>query len=218
MLPGTEDEELHAFVAGPVVRQVVSQGEDFVCGAAATAGALNACTEQLSQHRQRLQLTWQDILFKHFRDKLKIKVRDGDGSPASWKVGKKHIREVIESFPGMQTRDLINVEEAAPQKRAATWKSLVTELSKPSAAVYLHTRNRWSGHYTLIAGAVGPALSSRKTGEFALPLAYHPERSAVLTNQVTQEPIQRVRFDKICETIIKTKGFFRVFVVERKIR
>ncbi|CAE8622878.1 unnamed protein product [Polarella glacialis] len=133
LLPGQaseEDSRLHAFVVGPVIRQIVSQGDLFVCGAAATAGALNACTEHLPQGK-RLQLSWQDLLFKHFQDKLKLKVRDDDGNPVSWKVGKTHIRRVIESFPGMKTRDLIVKDQAAPQNRAAAWKCLVAALRKP---------------------------------------------------------------------------------------
>jgi len=209
---------LSAFVSGPVVRQIVSQGELFVCGAAATAAALNSCTEQLPSKKQRLKLTWKQVLFDHFQDKLKLKVRDADGDPASWKVGKPHIRQVIESFPGMRTRDLITDAEAVPQKREAAWKALVTELRRPNTAVFFHTRNRWSGHYTLIAGAVGPIPADSDRSCDILPTVYDSEHCAILTNQVCQEPMQRVSFEKALEPIVKTKGFFRIFVVEHRPR
>mmetsp|Transcript_118395 Transcript_118395/g.334634 ORF Transcript_118395/g.334634 Transcript_118395/m.334634 type:complete len:545 (+) Transcript_118395:81-1715(+) len=206
--------ELHAFVAGPVVRQILSQGELCVCGAAATAAALNACTEQLGMRSKRLQLTWREILFDHFGQRLKLKVRDDDGDPASWKVGKTHIRTVIESFPFMKTRDLITAAEAVTKKRATAWKSLVAELRKPNTVLYFHTKGV-DGHYTLIAGAVGPAPA---TADASPTLPYDPASCAILTNQVEQEPLQRVLFERCCDLIKRTKGFFRIFVAEYRPR
>lgn len=208
---GGKSVELQAFVVGPVVRQVVPQGDLCVCGAAATAGALNACTEQLKLKKNRLHLSWKNVLFGHFRDKLHLKVVDSDGDPASWKVGKPHIRQVIESFPGMRTRDLILPGNAEKKSRAAAWQSLVTELHKPNTAVYFHTRTPQFGHYTLIAGAVG--LSSKHG---CLPTQFDKLHSAVLTNQCAQEPEQRVPFEKICEQMVKPKSFTQIFAVEYK--
>jgi len=210
--------EMHAFVVGRIVRQIVSQGRFHVCGAAATAAALNACTEAVRDGRRRLRLTWEEILFGHFQEKFGLQVHDEDGSPVSWKVGKGHIRQVIEQFPGMLTRSLIGLEQAAPAKRAAAWKSLVIELRKPRTAVYYHTQNRKSGHYTLIAGASGPALPlpNQQGRNVARLMPYDPQQSAIFTNQFGQEPLQRVTFENVCDHIIRNKGFYCIFVVEYK--
>jgi hypothetical protein len=209
--------ELHAFVVGPVIRQIVSQGALQVCGGAATAGALNACTEQLCPRKQ-LHLSWQEVLFGHFQDKLRVNVKDENGNPASWKVGKTHIRRTMESFPNMKTRDLITWEEAMPDCRKDAWRALLGELRQPHTAVFFHTKGR-EGHYALIAGAVGPSRPSKHTKLYsAQDIEYDPVHSAILTNQLTQEPIQRVSFERTCELIRNSKGFFQIFVVQYKVR
>lgn len=219
-LPAPPDEaaqQFHAFVVGPVVRQIVSQGELFVCGAASTAGALNACTEKLPRRRQ-LKLSWEDVLFGHFQDKLGIKIRDSRrGDPASWRVGKAHIKTVIESFPGMHCKDLISLTEASPVNREAAWVSLVAALRKPNTAVFYHAQGA-SGHYTLVAGAVGPMTLSPSSPGKEVVMPYDEEHSAILTNEVYQEPRQRVTFKKVCDSIVNRKGFFRILLVEYKAR
>ena len=67
--------------------QEVPLGE--VCGAAATAGALNAVREGQGKKR----LGWERLLFGSFEEKLGISVRERDGSPVSWRIGKSHIRK-----------------------------------------------------------------------------------------------------------------------------
>ena len=81
---------------------------------AATAGALNACREHLAEDLAPT-LGWRDVLFGHFRDKLGLVVEDDNGDAASWKVGRAHIKHVIESFPGMACKDLVATIKEARQ-------------------------------------------------------------------------------------------------------
>ena len=67
-------------MSGPVIRCAVPQDRFYVCGGAATAGALNACREHLAEDLAPT-LGWRDVLFGHFRDKLGLVVEDDNGDP-----------------------------------------------------------------------------------------------------------------------------------------
>ena len=95
---------------------------------------------------------WKPILHQHFRDKLGRSVEDDNGDPASWRVGKGHIKQVVESFPGMVCNELIGLAEAEAN-RAAAWDLLVTRMQRPRTTIFSHTKGN-KGHYCLIAGAV----------------------------------------------------------------
>ena len=207
------DGALGACVSGPAARGVVPQGKLYVCGAAATAGALNACREGAKGASGR-RLAWRAVLFKQFRDKLGLDVVDADGDPASWKVGSSHIVRVLDGFRGVRCYDLVTKETAAPgEARAAAWAALMRALRAPRTAVLAHTRTSISGHYALVVGAVGPAaLGARALG--AEGVAYDPATCALLSNSISQEPLERISFERVCNSIAKAKMRFRLFAVE----
>jgi len=156
---------LQAVVDAPVVRGIVSQGHLAVCGAAATAGALNAVREHLVP--QPPKAGWKDMLYGQFKKKLGLAVTDADGDPASWKIGKGHIRRVLGSHQGITTTNLIGSAEAAPGlERAAAWDALVKAVRRPGTAVYMHNKDQW-GHYSLVAGVVGPDVADGRFGTTA---------------------------------------------------
>merc|ERR1712166_181403 len=156
---------LQAVVDAPVVRGIVSQGHLAVCGAAATAGALNAVREHLVP--QPPKAGWKDMLYGQFKKKLGLTVTDADGDPASWKIGKGHIRRVLGSHQGITTTNLIGSAEAAPGlERAAAWDALVKAVRRPGTAVYMHNKDQW-GHYSLVAGVVGPDVADGRFGTTA---------------------------------------------------
>ena len=87
---------------------------------------------------------------------------------------------------------------------------------------------RTAGHYSLVAGAVGPAALGADGGgddgyagreDAAPPLsaaaaAYDPVVCAVLSNSISQEPLERISFERICNSIVKAKMTFRLIAVQ----
>lgn len=63
------------------------------------------------------------------------------------------------------------------------------------------------GHYSLrFAAPAAAAVASR--------FEYDPRLCALFTNSIGQEPVARLRFATACDTIVRTRGFYRFFVVE----
>ena len=45
-------------------------------------------------------------------------------------------------------------------------------------------------------------------------LAYDPATCALLSNSISQEPLERISFERVCNSIVKAKMRFRLFAVE----
>jgi hypothetical protein len=65
------------------------------------------------------------------------------------------------------------------QSRAQAWAAVIAALRAPRTVVFAHLNLGLSGHYALVAGAVGPALDKRNP-------RYEPGTCALFTNTVSQ--------------------------------
>ena len=62
------------------------------------------------------------------------------------------------------------------------------------------------------AWSSAPALGARALG--AEGVAYDPATCALLSNSISQEPLERISFERVCNSIVKARMRFRLFAVE----
>jgi len=183
---------IEAVLSMPVARNLVSQEKMPICGAAATAGALNACREGVNGVRR---FGWRDILYKHFRDRQRRKVVKGKGRPTTKYVGNRNILRVIRSIPKMRAEVLL--KKGLAKNPAKAWRAVTAALRKPRSVVLFHTKN----HYVLVPGYVGSE-------------DYKDKLCSLLYARRGQQPKTQqppIPFSEACGIIARSKGMYRMF-------